>query len=120
MGRHTAAAMLTICVPVALLARLIFRGARLNTFEALVFSLFVFGHAMIIHSILMPLAWLLGSTPAVYNGTLFIPVLLVGGYAAVGFFGRGRSALFRVGGLLRGAFAFEASYPLGGWSWRWR
>jgi hypothetical protein len=110
LARQTAAATLTICVPFALLVRLLFRSTQVNVVETLVFTLFVFGQAMMIHSLLVPLAWLLDSTPGAYTATLVLPMLFVGGHAAAGFFGRGRAALHRAGAVLRVSLAFGVSY----------
>jgi hypothetical protein len=114
LARQTAAATLTICVPFALLVRLLFRSTQVNVAETLVFTLFVYGHAMVIHSLLVPLAWLLDSTRQVYTATLVLPVLFVSGHAAAGFFGQGRTALYRAGAVLRVCLAFGVSYLL--WS----
>lgn len=102
-GKQMTVSTLATVLPFALILRWLFRRDGLNAAEAGVFTLYVFGHALAIHSLLTPLL-LLGAGEKAWQlyvgvvGTLFL--LLVCGHAGYRLFGRWAAALKATAALL--------------------
>ncbi|OZC03320.1 DUF3667 domain-containing protein [Rubricoccus marinus] len=93
MRRYQSFLMLLLCVPFALLLRLLF-GPKRNLAEISVFSLYVVGHAILLLAFITPLLIRMG-TLATMLGTL--AYVGFAAWAAVRFWGEGWSAALRAG-----------------------
>lgn len=100
VSQQTAAVGLMTCVPFALLLRLVFRRSGINLAEALVFTFFTFGQAMVLQSLLTPLALVATRDLSVSVWMSQLPYVLVLSHSAAAFFGAPLRSVLKINAVL--------------------
>ena len=105
LTQQTAATGLLMCIPFALLLRLVFRGSGINLAEAVVFSFFTFGQAMVVQSVLTPLVVLATHDVIASVWTAQLPYVLVLSQSAAVLFGSPLRSILKVNLVLAASVA---------------
>lgn len=114
LTQQTAATGLLMCIPFALLLRLVFRGSGINFAEALVFSFFAFGQAMVVQSLLTPLVVLTTHDANASVWAAQLPYVLVLSQSAAVLFGSPLRSILKVNLVLAASVVlFSAGLAIG-------